>query len=332
MKRLVITGAERYEVRDSGPPEPADDEILIAPLRVGICATDLELIEGSMVYLRNGLTSLPLTPGHEWVGRVVGLGSSVRGFSLGNRVVGECSIGCGSCPQCAIGSYHLCPRRRETGILGLDGALTELMAFPARAAHIVSETVDLEDAALVEPTAIAYRAVGRLGDVRGRVVLVVGAGTVGYLAAAVLSLVGGAEVAAVDVREAHLERLRPLGVRQPRADEVFDFVLEAAGSPTSLSDAIGRLGPGGRLVTLGLSGASTELRLDDVVINDQEILGSIGSPGVWDEVISLIESGRIRPSALVTNTFELERFDDAIELLSRREHGTGKVLIAPNAI
>src|SRR5665811_1349220 len=94
MKRLVITGADRYEVRDSAPPEPADDEILIAPLRVGICATDLELIDGSMVYLRNGLTSLPLTPGHEWVGRVVGLGSSVRGFSLGNRVVGECSIGC----------------------------------------------------------------------------------------------------------------------------------------------------------------------------------------------------------------------------------------------
>lgn len=332
MKRLVITGAERYEVRDSAPPEPADDEILIAPLRVGICATDLELIDGSMVYLRNGLTSLPLTPGHEWVGRVVGLGSSVRGFSLGNRVVGECSIGCSSCSQCAVGSYHLCPLRRETGILGLDGALTELMAFPARAAHIVSEAVDLEDAALVEPTAIAYRAVGRLGDVRGRVVLVVGAGTVGYLAAAVLSLVGGAEVAAVDVREAHLERLRPLGVRQPRADEVFDFVLEAAGSPTSLSDAIGRLGPGGRLVTLGLSGASTELRFDDVVINDQEILGSIGSPGVWDEVISLIESGTIRPSALVTNTFELERFDDAIELLSRREYGTGKVLISPNAI
>ena len=56
MKRLVITGADRYEVRDSAPPEPADDEILIAPLRVGICATDLELIDGSMVYLRNGLT------------------------------------------------------------------------------------------------------------------------------------------------------------------------------------------------------------------------------------------------------------------------------------
>ncbi len=332
MKRLVVTGAERYEVRDSAPPEPADDEILIAPLRVGICATDLELIEGSLVHLRSGLTSLPLTPGHEWVGRVVGLGSSVRGFSLGNRVVGECSIGCGSCSQCAIGSYHLCPRRRETGIIGLDGALTELMAFPARAAHIVSESVNLEDAALVEPAAIAYRAVGRLGDVRGRVVLVVGAGTVGYLAAAVLSLVGGAEVAAVDVREANLERLRLLGVRQARADEVFDFVLEAAGSPTSLSDAIGRLGPGGRLVTLGLSGASTELRLDDVVVNDQEILGSIGSPGVWDEVISLIESGTIRPSVLVTNTFELERFDDAIELLTRRKQGTGKVLIAPNAI
>ena len=332
MKRLVVTGAGRYEVTDAAPPEPADDEILVAPLRVGICATDLELIEGSLVHLRNGLTSLPLTPGHEWVGRVVGLGSSVRGFSLGNRVVGECSIGCGSCSQCAIGSYHLCPRRRETGIIGLDGALTELMAFPARAAHIVSESANLEDAALVEPTAIAYRAVARLGDVRGRVVLVVGAGTVGYLAAAVLSLVGGAEVAAVDVRDDNLERLRPLGVRQARAGEVFDFVLEAAGSPTSLSDAIGRLGPGGRLVTLGLSGASTELRLDDVVVNDQEILGSIGSPGVWEEVISLIESGPIRPSVLVTNTFELDRFDDAIELISRRKQGTGKVLIAPNAM
>ncbi len=106
---------------------------------MGLCATDLELLDGSMVYLRHGRAHLPLVPGHEWVARVEDPGAPEPGFAVGDIVVGECSIGCGDCPVCASGGYHQCPRRQETGVMNRDGALAQQLRFPARSAHAVPQ-------------------------------------------------------------------------------------------------------------------------------------------------------------------------------------------------
>lgn len=331
MKHVSIIGSGRFEVRDTSPPVPGPNDLLIAPLRVGICATDLELLDGSMVYLRTGKTSLPLTPGHEWVGRVVGLGRSVVDFADGDIVVGECSVGCGHCSVCLAGAYHRCPNRHETGIMGLGGGLTQLMVFPSTSAHAMPNGIGLEDAALVEPTAVAYRAILRLAPPPGSSVLVVGGGTLGYLAAAVLKNCFGIDVAVVASRKANLNRLRTIGVREPGEGERFNHILEAAGTELALNTAFERLGSGGRLVVIGLTGLDkVPVPVDNIVVGDQEMIGSIGSPGVWPEVLRIIASGAVSPSALVTHTFALQNFDQAIELLSRRDSTTGKILIAPD--
>lgn len=332
MKHVSIIGSGRFEVCDTSPPIPGPNDLLIAPLRVGICATDLELLDGSMVYLRTGKTSFPLTPGHEWVGRVVDLGRAVVDFAAGDIVVGECSVGCGHCAICSAGAYHRCLDRRETGIMGLGGGLTELMTFPSASAHAVPSGIGLEDAALVEPTAVAYRAILRLAPQNGSSVLIVGGGTLGYLAAAVLKNCFAMDVAVAASRETSLNRLRAIGVREPGVGEHFTNILEAAGTELALNSAFERLGPGGRLVLIGLTGLeAVPMPVDNIVVGDQEIIGSIGSPGVWPEVLRIIASGAVSPSALVTHTFSLQNFDQAIELLSQRDSTTGKILIAPNA-
>ena len=330
MRSVVVHGPGDVRLEEAPVPAPGPGELLVAPLRVGICATDLELIDGSLVYLRTGELRLPHTPGHEWVGRVVEVRPDVTGFSPGDLVVGECSVGCGRCAFCTAGNYHQCPDRRETGIFGLAGALQERLAFPAASAHRLPTGIDLADAALVEPAAVAFRAVERLDAPPGAPVLVVGAGTLGALVAMVL-LGAQVEVAVLDVRPDRSERVQQLGARVPAAGERFGYAIEAAGSAGSLAAAHERLDPGARLVVVGLSGRpEIPVAVDQLVVRDQTMIGSIGSPGVWPEVIRLIGSGALRPSRLVTHTVDLADFPVALELLRSGDPRVGKVLVAPN--
>jgi threonine dehydrogenase-like Zn-dependent dehydrogenase len=195
----------------------------------------------------------------------------------------------------------------------------------------VPDGVDLADAALVEPTAVAYRAVQRLAPPLRKSVLVVGGGTQGFLAAMILASQRDSDVAVLDNRVDRMERLRLFGVRAPAPDETFGYVLEAAGGPGSLDAARMRMTPGARLVVVGLSGQPTvEVAVDDLVVKDQTMIGSIGSPGVWPEVIAMIASGAVRPSVVVTHVLDLAEVVAAQALVRRRDPAVGKVLIAPN--
>jgi threonine dehydrogenase-like Zn-dependent dehydrogenase len=330
VKKITVTGPGQWELGDVPAPVPAASEMLLAPKRIGICATDLEILNGSMVYLRDGRATLPLTPGHEWVAEVVDPGEWGDDFAPGDLVVGECSIGCGVCALCAAGAYHLCPDRAETGLIRRDGALTELMTFPAAATHRLPPGMAVDDAALIEPTAIAVQAVRRLRPRRGSRVLVVGAGTIGYLVAAVLTAVHSVSVAVTDPDTGKLERVAAVGGTEPEIGELFDGVVEASGARAGIATAVGRAAPGGRIVVVGLTGlAEVPTPLDRIVVDELEVLGSIGSPGVWTDTIGLVASGLVRPSALVTSTFPLARFADAVRAAESHAPGLGKLLIAP---
>jgi threonine dehydrogenase-like Zn-dependent dehydrogenase len=330
MRALVISGVGRYALLEHELPPAGPDDLLLAPVAVGLCATDPELLDGSMVYFRDGRGHLPLVPGHEWVARVVDPGEPGSGFGVGDLVVGECSIGCGSCAVCASGAYHQCPRRQETGVLNRDGALAQQLRFPARSAHAVPPGVTVEDAVFAEPTAVALRAVLRTGAQPRSRVLVVGGGTLGWLAAAIFLDLLEADVAALEPDAGRLERLAELGVRAAGAGELFEVVLEASGSPSGVTAALDRLGPGGRLVVIGLTGAElVAVDLDRVVVNDQVILGSLGSPDVWPQALELLGRGRVRPSVLVTHRYPLEAVGEALATMRDRAPGTGKVLVFP---
>jgi L-iditol 2-dehydrogenase len=330
MRALVISGAGRYALLDHDLPPAGPGDLLLAPLAVGLCATDLELLEGSMVYLRDGRARLPLVPGHEWVAQVLDSDAPESGLAVGDLVVGECSIGCGDCRVCASGAYHQCPRRQETGVLNRDGALAQQLRFPARSAHPVPPGVAVEDAVFAEPTAVALRAVLRSGAEPRSRVLVVGGGTLGWLAAAVFLDLLDADVAALEPDAGRMERLVKLGVRAAGKGEVFEVVLEASGSRRGVAAALDRLGPSGRLVVIGLTGAeAVPVDLDRVVVNDQVILGSLGSPDVWAEAMGLLGRGRLRPSTLVTHRYPLEAVGEAVATMRDRAPGTGKVLVLP---
>ncbi len=327
MHALVISGPGRYALTDHALPPAGPDDLLLAPSAVGLCATDTELLDGSMVYLRDGRAHLPMVPGHEWVAQVA---ESGHGFAVGEVVVGECSVGCGACPVCVAGAYHQCPDRRETGVMNRDGALAQRMRFPVGSVHRVPVGVGVEDAVFAEPTAVALRAVLRSQASRGSRVLVVGGGTLGWLAAALFLDLLEADVAVLEPDTHRRDRLAVLGTRVAEPGEVFSIVLEASGHAGGVTAALDRLGPGGRLVVIGLTGLeSLPVDLDRVVVNDQVLLGSLGSPGVWPQALSLLGRGRVRPSSLVTHRYPLEAVGEAVATLRSRAPGTGKVLVLP---
>jgi len=331
VRALAIAAPGRYALVTRPRPEPGPGELLVAPLAVGLCATDLELLDGSMVYLRTGRGRLPMVPGHEWVARVVDAGSAVSGFAAGDLVVGECSVGCGSCPTCTGGAYHQCPTRRETGVLNLDGALAGLLAFPAASAHPVPPTTSLVDAAFAEPTAVALRAVLRSGCGPGDRVLVVGGGTIGWLAVAIVLDLLQLEVAVLEPDTGRRAGLLRLGAREAEPEESFDVVIEASGSRSGAETALQHLGASGRLVVVGLSGeVAVPVDLDRVVVNDQTVVGSLGSPHVWPQALELLGRGRVRPAALVTHRYPLSEVATAVQVARQRAPGTGKVMVFPD--
>jgi threonine dehydrogenase-like Zn-dependent dehydrogenase len=329
MRALEIAGPDAYGLVERPRPRADHDDVLLAPIAVGLCGTDIELLHGTMVYLRDGRAKLPVVPGHEWVAEVIEVGPEVADLAPGDRVVGECSIGCGHCDRCLAGNYHQCLARRETGVLGQSGALAEFMVMPRRALHVVPEGVADEDAALTEPLAVALRAVIRSGFTGGTA-RVTGGGTIGWLITAVLRQLHDADVAVSEPNPDRLDRLTQLGARLPKPGERFGTVFEASGTRAGLDDAVAALDDGGRLVVVGLTGgARLNLDVDTLVTADHEIVGSLGSPGIWPQALELLASGAIRPSRLISDRFELGDVDQALARLIAGS--VGKIIVRPNA-
>lgn len=335
MKVARIHGAGRIAIETAEVSEPGPGEVLIRVLGTGICGTDVEIADGTMSYFVAGLSRYPVIPGHEWVGEVVRCGAGVSGFEAGDRVVGECSVGCGKCAVCLGGNYHRCAARTETGILGRDGGFAEFITFPALFLHRISKDVDLRAAALVEPTAVAFNGV-RMAEVSPRdEVAIFGDGPIGLLLLQVARAFGAARVTVVGATPHRLDLATALGADavvnvteedpvahlvQSRGGQGPQVAIEATGIPDAAAAAIRSVSPGGRVILQGLfAGRKLDgFDLDQIVLRDLTVKGALGSPGIWPEVIALIESGRVRPEAIVSHVMPLEDFATGIDQARNR--------------
>ncbi|WP_375573081.1 alcohol dehydrogenase catalytic domain-containing protein [Ahrensia marina] len=346
MRALQVTGPKAIALREVPDPDVGPDDVLIAVKAVGICGTDIEIIDGHMAYYTSGAADYPITIGHEWVGTVEAMGSEVHGLSLGDQVVGEVSIGCGVCESCRSGAYHRCPYRTETGVMNRNGGMADKVALPSRAVHRVSDQVSLASAALVEPTAIAYNGVRLAGVSPSTKVAIIGDGPIGLLLLQVAVAFGAARLVMIGADTQRLALASKSGAEavidvrtagwRAAVDEAFsgeapDIILEASGNPAGVDAAIEIATPGATIVLQGLCGARPDqgFDLDRIVVNDLTLRGALGSPGIWPDVIDLIERGRIDPSLIVTHTLPLSDYAQAFEAVRSRE--AIKVILRPDA-
>ncbi len=321
---LIVAGPGEVGLRRRAPVAAAGGDLLVEPDLVGLCGTDLEIIDGTIdpAYLR-----YPVALGHEWTGIVAS-----EGPLAGRRVVVEGTIGCGRCARCVQGQANLCESYDEIGFTR-DGAAAGQIAVPGRLVHQVGPEVAAQDAVLAEPAAVVYRALARAGVTPGSRVLVVGDGTVALLTVLLLRLWSPAEIAVLGRRPEQADLAVAAGASsfavsgEPAG---YDLAVEAAGATAAVGTALAAVRRGGTVLLVGLPphGDTVPLAADDVVNNDLAILGSFSyTQAAWRSVVTLLNTGQLRPGMLVTHRYPLGDWERAVAALRGAPGPRGKVLL-----
>jgi 2-desacetyl-2-hydroxyethyl bacteriochlorophyllide A dehydrogenase len=346
MKAIKFAGPEKIRIADIPIPEAGDGEVLAKIVYAGICGTDLDLLTGDMVHIKNGFTVYPLVPGHEWAGTVEAVGSRVTGFRPGDKVTSDVSLGCGSCDYCRMGRYNLCPNREVVGSYrNRQGAFAEYIAIPVRHLYRIPDSVSLEEAALTEPAGTAAYAVQKAGELMGLTVLVIGDGPIGQLAAQLAKQNGAARVMMAgswDEKLAVAEHNGTDAIMNYHRDDIVtcskdasgglgpDVIIESSGNPETLNQAVTVLRPGGKIVCVSWYGdMDVSLRMDRAIAKDCSIIGALASPNTFDAVLAYMASGTLNVKPLVTHVKPLEQFEEVVRMIREKREYRLKVLLTP---
>lgn len=301
---------------DCPAPVPAPGEALVRVRLAGICATDLALLEGYSPF--TGI------PGHEFVGAIIAAPDAPE--RVGERVVGEINIVCGTCPTCRAGRPTHCEGRTALGIRGRNGAFAEQLTLPLGNLHPVPAGVSDEQAVFTEPLAAALAILQRLPVPPAARVLIVGAGRLGQLIARVLRLTG-CELAVVARHPRQRELLAAAGVRALAEDAVparaFDLVVEASGAPAGFVLARSALRPRGTLVLKSTFRGSVPVDLAPLVVDEITVVGSRCGP--FPPALRLLAAGLVDPTPLIDARLPLAEGVAAFALAARP--GALKVLL-----
>lgn len=305
MRALRFTAQDLPEVVDLPVPEIAADEVLIAARAVGVCHSDIDLLEGRYIIP----FAYPIIPGHEWSGEVVRVGANVTDFTVGDRVVGEC----------VIGEDHFG--------FSISGAAAEFFVAKASWLHHLPDQLSWTMGALVEPFSVAYYALVRAGGVDASdTVLVLGAGPVG-LAVVAAAAAMGARTVVVEPDEGRRGLAVQLGAAEAvHPDEVdallreltggrgADVVIEVSGRPAVMARALELVAFQGRVAYIGIDvGGEAAAKLGLIQSKELRITGSIGSPGVWPQTLRFLAGSGIDMTPLVTRRYQVESALDALE-------------------
>jgi 2-desacetyl-2-hydroxyethyl bacteriochlorophyllide A dehydrogenase len=321
---LVVRGPHKVRLEERTVPSLKPGEILVRVSHVGICGTDIEIIEGKLGYYQNGQADYPIVLGHESSGTIVALGPRVTEFKEGDRVVVECIQGCGECDKCNSDMAIQCRERREIGVLGHNGACSTYFVTRARYVHRIPDEVSLAEAALTEPLAVVHKGLRRLGASPAgnaehpRRCAVIGAGTIGHLAALVLTARGHS----VTVFDKDQQRLNALGGVVPTSQNLdalddFEWFIEATGSQAVLSDLLQRTPTGATLLLLGLPYANQSFSFESIVAYDRSVVGSVGSSGLdFDAALKTLPM--IDTAPFLRASYKLEDYEKALKAARSR--------------
>jgi threonine 3-dehydrogenase len=324
-------------LEDVPEPETGINDVLIRVDRTGICGTDVHIWDWND-WARETVTT-PLVIGHEFVGRIVEVGSNVTDFHPGDRVSGEGHVVCGRCRHCLAGRRHLCANARAVGVQR-PGAFAELISLPMTNVWKHWDDVDDEVAAIFDPFGNAVHT-ALSTDVLGEDVLITGAGPIGCMAAAVVRHAGARFVVVSEPNAFRRELAAKLGatvVVDPRERDLravqrelgmvegFDVGLEMSGSADALHAMLANMAHGGQIAMLGIPDREIAIDWNTVVFNMLTIRGIYGREmyETWYQMSVMLQTGLdVKP--VITHRFPWDRYEDAFAAAASGE--SGKVLM-----
>ena len=322
MRRVVVYPG-RIAVEAADIPAPGPNEVLVRTLVAGVCGSDLHAARG-----RHPFVPLPYRPGHEIVGVVEAAGSR---WAPGQRVIVEPDLPCWTCKMCTTGRENL----QFFGCGYAQGGMADYFTLAANRLHPVPDALDDNTAALIEPLSTPVHAVRLAGDVAGRSVAILGAGTIGLFTLAVLRAHRAGKVVSTDPNLAKRQRAEALGADvtiDARAPDVTGQVREALGgsadivfdcvaTQSSLDQAIAIADKGGTVMVVGVPAGEVTIPLPIVQDHQIRIQGSATYlPEDYAESAGLLGRSVIRASDFVTATRPLARVAEAFELAASGQH------------
>lgn len=328
MKGLVYNGPGKIEWKEVPKPKigkPTD--ALVKIIKTTICGTDLGILHGKTPSVKPGTTL-----GHEGIGIVESVGTSVSKFKKGDHVIISCITSDGTCEYCKKQMYGHC----EDGgwILGnlINGTQAEHVRIPHadNSLYAVPEGVDEEAAVMLSDILPTGHEMGVInGCVKpGDTIAIIGAGPIGMSALLTAQFYSPAKIYMVDLDANRLQLAKKLGathtINSGEEDAIkkimsetkdgVDVAIEAVGAPATFDICQGIVRPGGHVANIGVHGHSVDLQIQDLWIRNITLTMGLVNTNTTPMLMKTVESGKIKPEELITHRFKLDEILKAYEV------------------
>lgn len=325
MKSARWHGVKDIRVEDVTEPTVGPGEVKVKVAWTGICGSDLHEYLAGPIFIPVGTDhplshdQAPITMGHEFSGTVTDLGEGVSGLTKGDRVAIEPIFACGTCPACLEGKYNLCDTLGFVGLSGGHGGFAAYSVVPARMVHKIPDGLSMEQAALVEPAAVALHAV-RLSKIKaGDTAAVFGAGPIGLLVVEALRVAGAGQIHVVEPSEVRRQKALDLGATSALDPSACDVVatirkatggvnvaFEVTGVPTVLPQCIDSTRHEGQTLIVSIWEGDAAFQPNTVVLKERQLQGTIAYRNVYPAVMELMNQGYFSADKLVTNRIAID--------------------------
>ena len=328
-------------------PVQGEGEVLIRVKAVGVCGSDIPRI------YRGGAYFYPLIPGHEFAGVVAETGADVDEGLRGRRVGVFPLIPCGVCGPCRKKQYEMCRNYSYTGSRR-NGAFAEYVAVPAKNLIALPEEVSFEEAAMLEPMAVAVHAMRRIQPAAQDTAVVCGLGTIGLFLLMFLKEAGVERILAIGNKELQKQMAGKLGLPEGdycdsrRQDAVewlmertggcgADLFFECVGKNETYAQAVRAAAPSGKIMLVGNPASDMALPRDvywRILRNQLMVMGTWNSSFLhepeddWNYVLGRLAKKRITPADMITHRFALEGLEQGFHMMRDKTEDYVNVMVA----
>ena len=343
MKALVLEEYNKLVYRDFDDPEMKSDDVLIKVKACGICGSDVHGMDGS-----TGRRQPPVVMGHEASGVIIKTSAGITCWKEGDRVTFDSTVYPLNDWFTLQGHYNLSEGREVVGVSPKEykrhGAFAEYIAVPQHILYKIPDNVSFEEAAMVEPAAVAAHSVRLAGVKAGDSAEVVGSGMIGAFIVSMLKASGATPVIAIDIDDEKLKTATLFGadivinstnqpvssiVRQATKGRGADFGFEAVGITATVNTMIDSLRKGATGVLVGNITPVIEFPLQKVVTSEIKIQGSCAINGEYEVVLDMIASGALNVKNMISAVAPLSEGAAWFHKLYNKEGNFNKIILVP---
>ncbi|MCD8349731.1 MAG: alcohol dehydrogenase catalytic domain-containing protein [Planctomycetaceae bacterium] len=337
MKAALVIDTGVVQIQDMAPPVPRNNEVVIKVVSAGVCGSDLHVFQGTHAFRKP-----PVILGHEVAGDVVEIGSDVTNFRIGDRVTVEPHKGCGTCEFCTQNLVNLCTGKSAPGTPGWIGTFVEYFNAPESSLHRLADSTSYDMGVLIEPLAVAVHVMERTSVRTRDGIAILGAGTIGLLTQVIAREMGFKTIITTDTAAFNREMSMRLGATlslDPLVADVparvleitggrgVDLAIVAAGADNILDQATACVRKRGEIGLVAMITKRIPFYSYGIVFNEQTVYGAMTyETRDFTKAADMINGG-LDLSALVTHKFELERSQEALDILSQKKANVVKVLV-----